>query len=132
MNNNRYERKKTSDNLVDTIQLLEEKQALQLNILKEQFYVTYESLKPINFIKDTLRDIAKTPDITNGIEDSIIGFATGYLTKKVIVGKTMNPIKNIAGVLFQIGVTNVVSNHSERIKMVGKQMFNMLTKSIKK
>ena len=84
------------------------------------------------FIKDTLRDIAKTPDITDGIEDSIIGFATGYLTKKVIVGKTMNPIKNIAGVLFQIGVTNVVSNHSERIKMVGKQLFNMLTKSIKK
>ncbi len=125
-------KKTTSDNLAEAIWLLEEKQASQLVMLKEQFYVTYQSLRPINFIKETLRDIAKTPEIKGGIEDNLIGFATGYLTKKVMIEKTMNPIKNMAGILFQIGITNVVSKHSERIKMVGKQLYHILTKSIKK
>jgi len=124
--------KKISDNLDNTIRLLEEKKALQLVMLREQFYVTYQSLRPINFIKETIREITKTPEIKGSIEDNLIGFATGYLTKKVIIGKTMNPIKSMAGILFQIGVTNVVSKHSERIKMVGKQLYHILTKSIKK
>lgn len=124
--------KLTSEDLDDTIRILEEKQASQLSLLKEQFYLTYESVRPLNFLKETLSSLAKTPEFQGNLKDNLIGFATGFLTKKVIIGKTMNPLQNIAGVLFQIGVTDVVSRNSENIKIVGKRLYQILTKSIKK
>ena len=37
--------------LKNAIQLLEAEQAVKGQLLKEQFYITYESLKPVNLLK---------------------------------------------------------------------------------
>ncbi|MEI6061771.1 MAG: hypothetical protein WCR72_13785 [Bacteroidota bacterium] len=44
------------------ILLLESRQAEDGRLLKEQFLVAYESMKPINLIKSALADAAGSPD----------------------------------------------------------------------
>ena len=84
--------------------------------MKEQFYVTYESLKPFNLVKNTLSQVASSPEIKNNIVNNVIGLTTGFLTKKILVGASHNPIKRILGVLLQFAIANVVSRHSDSIR----------------
>jgi hypothetical protein len=113
--------------LSDSISLLQIKQALELKLLKEQFYVTYESLKPINLVKNTLSEVTSSSSVKNNIINNIIGLTTGYLTKKVLVGSSHNPIKRMLGMLLQFAIANVVSRHSGKIKTTGEIILNHIS-----
>ena len=102
--------------LNQAILLLEAKQTLEGCILKEQFKITYESLKPINLIKSTISELAASPDFKNDLLNTTLSLAAGYLSKKVAIGSTNNPFKQILGTILQMGVTNVVSKNADGIK----------------
>lgn len=104
------------ENLKQAIALLEIKQANDKALLKEQFKITYANLTPANLIKNTFNDLTHSDEFKDDILDSAIGLATGYLSKKVIIGNTNNPIKQLLGVVLQMAVTNIVTNHTETIK----------------
>ena len=72
--------------LNEMIDLLQSKQAGELALLKEQFYCTYESLKPINLIKNTIHELTESPDIKTNLLNSAIGLTTGFLSKKISGG----------------------------------------------
>jgi len=105
--------------LAERIFFLQNKQAQELKLLKEQFHIAYESLKPINLVKSTWREITESPEIKNNLLSNAIGLTTGYLSKKVLMGFSHNPIKKIFGALLQFAIANVVSKHSETIKSAG-------------
>lgn len=102
-----------TDTLNETIALLEYKQAQELIILKEQFQFTYESLKPINLIKNAFSEMTNSPDIKGNILNNVIGLSTGYLSKRILLGSTHNPIKRILGSVLQFVVANVVTKKSD-------------------
>ena len=112
--------------LRNAIQLLEAEQVASGIILKEQFLLTYESLKPVNILKNTLKEVATTPLLINNIIGTTVGLATGYLTKKVVIGASGNILRNLLGAVLQFGVTNVVSQHPEGIKSVGQSVFQFI------
>src|SRR6266542_6028153 len=91
--------------LRNAIQLLEAEQVASGIILKEQFLLTYESLKPVNILKNTLKEVATTPLLINNIIGTTVGLATGYLTKKVVIGASGNIFRNLLGAVLQFGVT---------------------------
>ena len=103
-----------------TIAALQEKKEIEFSLLKEQFQITYESLKPINLIKSTLANVASSPELKNNVLNNVIGLTTGYISKKVILGNTRNPIKILLGSLFQFAIANVVSKHTESLKSTGE------------
>ena len=96
--------------------LLEIKREQELAALKNQFYSTCESLKPINLVKDSFKELVQSSDLKGDILDTTLSLATGYLSKKVITGFGQTPIKNFFGTLFQIGITNVVSKNIVDLK----------------
>lgn len=102
--------------LRETILLLEIKQAKEKTLLKEQFTVTYESLKPVNLIKSKINELITSPNLKESILNGVMSLAAGYLSKKVAVGTTHNPLKQLLGTLLQVGVTSIVSKNSEGIK----------------
>ena len=108
--------KNESDILKESISLLKEKQAVELILLKEQFHYAYESLKPINQIKSALHGITALPDIKNVIISNAVGLTTGYLSKKIMVGQSHNPLKKLLGTFLQFAIANVVAKHSGNIK----------------
>jgi hypothetical protein len=103
--------------LKETIILMKMKQAEELVQLKDQYQYTIESLKPLNLIKNAFGLMATSPEIKGNILNNIVGMTTGYLTKKVLLGSTHNPIKRILGTMLQFVITNLVTKHSEASKL---------------
>jgi len=104
------------ESLKESIRLLEIQQAEEGKILKEQFKATYESLKLVNLVKSSLKELTESVEIKNNLFESIVSIVTGYLTKKLMISSTSNPFKKILGVLIQLGITNLVAKNAETIR----------------
>lgn len=101
------------------IQTLEFERDVQGQILKEQFFVTFESLKPVNLIKSTLQEITSSPYLIDNMFGAILGMVSGYVSKKIAVGTSHSLIRKMAGSVLQFGITNVVAQHPDVIKAIG-------------
>ena len=106
--------------LKNAIQILEADQVIKGQLFREQFYITYESLKPVNLVKNALHDISSSPYLIDNILSTSLGIASGFLTNKIFIGKSGNLIRNLLGSILQFGVTNVVAQHPETIKSLGQ------------
>jgi hypothetical protein len=110
------------DQLKNEIQLLEAEQAVKRQLLVEQLTVTYESLKPVNILRRTLKEIATSQDLTDNLLGTVTGLASGYLSKKVFIGTSGNLFRKLLGSILQFGVTSVISQHPDIIKSFGNSI----------
>jgi hypothetical protein len=113
--------KKTNetDSLNELIALYEQKHDYELKALKEQFHVAFESLKPINLIKGVFHEVTASPEIKTDLANNAIGLGAGFLSKKLFLNHSHNPVKRIIGTTLQFAVANLVSKHSDTIKTIG-------------
>jgi hypothetical protein len=102
------------------IQRVEIEHAMQGKRLKEQFFLAYENLKPANILKSTLNEITKSPYLIDNVLGATLGLITGYLSKKIAVAGSGNPIRKLIGSVLQFGITNLVAQHPDLIKLFGQ------------
>jgi hypothetical protein len=114
------------DELKNAIQLLEVEQGIKGERLKEQFYITYESLRPVNLLRNALKDIFSSPHLAENISGTAMGAASGFLIKKLFIGKSGNPFRNLLGSLVQLGISNIVTQNADFIKSAGQSVFQRL------
>src|ERR1035437_5097838 len=121
--------------LKETILSLEIKQANDWHLLNEQFHTTYESLKPINVIKNTFKEAIATPDLKANIANAAIGLTTGFVAKKVFTGMLSNPLTKLLGFIVEVVVANKVAKNADGIKSIGsvilKKIINQYSDSKK-
>jgi hypothetical protein len=118
-----------NNELTDLTIKIEKLQALQhtqMLDLKSQFQFTMATLSPSNFIKNTIQDAIELPDLQESILDSAIGLATGFISKKLLIGATQNPVKKLLGTVFQLVVTSYTANHTSILKNVSSQLFSKI------
>lgn len=111
---------KTTSGLKDAIQLLEFEQIVKLGLLKEQIHFTYESLKPINIIKNSLKKVVQSPSLIENLIGTTVGLASGYLSKKIFIGTSVNIVRKLLGSVLQFGVTNAITQNPDTIKTIGQ------------
>jgi len=109
--------------LKNAIHLLEVEQADQGQQLKAQFYLTIESLKPVNLLRSTLNDITSSPFLIDNIIGTALGLTSGFLSKKIFIGASGNKFRKLIGYILQFGVTNFVAQHHDTIKLFGQSVF---------
>ena len=110
--------------LKNAIQRLKVEQAINEQLLRDQFCISFESLKPINLLKSTIYDFTTSPHLTDGILGTATGLLTGYLSRKIVtIGASGNLIRKLLGTVLQFGVTNVVSQNPETIKSIGQYIY---------
>lgn len=105
--------------LKDAILVLEIEHETVAKQLKEEIHLTYESLKPANILKNAIHDIKSSPYLIDNVLGAVTGFATGYISKKILVGSSNNLFRKLFGFVFQFGVTNIVAQNPEAIKSFG-------------
>ncbi|MDD2565014.1 MAG: hypothetical protein PHU27_12445, partial [Salinivirgaceae bacterium] len=110
----------STKDLKEAIRLLEIEQSIKGELLRSEFHQIYESIKPANLIKATLNDLVSSSDLGNNVLTSAVGYGSGYLSKKIVVGTSKNPFRKLLGLAIQIGVSSFVSQHSETIKSIGQ------------
>ncbi len=109
------------------ISQLEEKQAADWLLLHEQIKSTYESFKPLNIIKSTLKDAASSLGIKDKILGAGMGITVGYLSKALITNAVGGPIKRILGTLLEVGISTIISHNPEAIKMASDKIFSFFS-----
>jgi len=105
------------ESLKETIRLLEIQQAEEGQILKDQFKITYESLKLVNLVKSSLKELTESVEIKNNLFESIVSIVSGYLSKKLMIKSDGNIFKRILGLVVQFGVTNLVAKNADTIRI---------------
>jgi uncharacterized membrane protein len=126
LNNNHMQNITTSAELKEAIQLLEAEQVFNKEELIEQFRITYESFKPVNLLKNTLKEMASSPNLINNVLGAAIGLGTGFLSKKIVVGGSGNIFRKLLGSLVQAGVTSAVTQHPDSIISLGQFIFQQI------
>ena len=79
VNKNQMQNINYTEELKKSIELLEDEQNLNRCLLKQQFYITYESFKPVNLLKNTLNEVISSPNLIDNIISTLVGLSTGYL-----------------------------------------------------
>jgi hypothetical protein len=109
--------------LKNAIQLLEVEQAINKQLVKEQFFVTVDSFKPMNLIKSSLTDISTSPYLIDNILNTAMGLAAGYFSKKIFIGESGNKFRKLIGSVLQFGAINFVAQQHDSINSVAKIFF---------
>ena len=112
--------------IINAIQLLEIEQAEKGQLLREQLNLTYESLKPVNILKNTIKEFISSPYLAGRIIGIASGLATGFLSKTIVVGKSTNIFRRLIGAILQFSITNVVARHPDEIRSLSHNFFNRL------
>ena len=113
-----------SRELKDAIRLLEVEHSEKQELLKVQFYLTYESLKPVNLLRRTINEISTSPDIIDNVIGNLMGMASGYISKKLFVGSSVSNFRKLFGTLVQYGIAATVKRNSEGIRSFILQALN--------
>jgi len=106
---------------------LEAVQGEEIKLLKEQFHLAYESVKPINLIKSTFREATESTEVTNNFISIATGLATGYLSKKLFQSVSHGPLKNLLGTALQFGITTLIARNPQAVKAVGIGIWNLVS-----
>jgi hypothetical protein len=108
------------------IQQLEVEQEVKELQLKEQLYITYESVRPVNVIRRVFKDIFSSKGLGEDLTGTTFGMASGFLIKKLFIGSSGNIFKKLIGSVLQYGLSNFVSRNSEVIRSVGHMIISNL------
>ena len=95
------------------IDALQAKQDKELALCKEQFFLIYRGLEPLNLLKATITEILNAPDIRKNILNYLFGLTAGYISKKVVVTEASNPIKKVIGLLLKFAIKNITPNPTD-------------------
>lgn len=100
--------------LEEQILFLKLKQKEDFILLKNQLEDTFDSLKPINLIKNTFNELIHSPEIKNDLLKSSLGILGGYASKKMLFWDSNNIFKKISGAVLQYVITNLITNKIEQ------------------
>lgn len=106
----------TAETLKEAIKKLEIKQAEEGQLVKEQLLFTYENLKPVNILRNIAKDVYSSENYTQDFVEIIAGMTSGFITKKLVVGSSKNPVLKLVGLAIQFGITTLVSKKFSVIK----------------
>jgi hypothetical protein len=88
-----------------------------------------EQLRPSRLIANTLNDVVTSPQLGQSIANVGMSVALGFISKKMAVGDSHNPLKVIMGAMLQYGVTAMVSKNPQKVKLVALNFLqSMLSK----
>lgn len=106
----------TIESLREKIRELEERQVEEGKILKTQLKVTFDNLKPLNIIKSVVNDVFESKSLRNDFVNTAAGYASGLITKKLIIGNSKNPAVKLLGLGIQLAMTTVISKNAAALK----------------
>jgi hypothetical protein len=110
---------KSTAELIEAIQIMQAEQAGHLQQVREKFYLTRESFRPVNIIGSSLKGMVSSPNLVNNILGIAVGLFTGYLSSKaILIGASNNKYRRIFGNVLKFGVASVVARSPNAVKSI--------------
>lgn len=90
------------------IKRLERKKMMMEEDLKDEVHAILESMTPANILKHTLEEVRESTELKHNLFKVALGLGVGYLSRKLIVGKSAGIVKKVLGTALQYGITQFV------------------------
>lgn len=100
---------KTGDDLKSAIAALEKRKEVEEAEIKYELKETYETYKPANILKNTLVEVSSSPKFKHNLLNIALGLGAGYLSRKLVIGRSAGLLKRIVGTALQFGVTSLIA-----------------------
>ena len=110
-----YKKPETVEDLSGAIAELERISAAQKREIQKTFDIVSENLRPANLFKSGMRSILSGTSSSDLI-NILIGICTGFLSRKLIVGKPHGFVGKSVAKALQWGMTGLVSKNADAIK----------------
>ena len=110
------EKQHTAESLKRMIAELEIKQKNESQLLKEQLDITISNFRPANIVKSLLKEFYSSENVLDEFINTAISVTSGFLTKKVVVGKSKNQLLKLLGLALQFGITTVIAKKFKSLK----------------
>src|ERR1700676_3824096 len=104
-----------AEELAEAIAELELKVAAQKRDIQETYSAVSENLKPLNLVKSGFRSVF-SGEHREDLVNALIGLGTGFLSRKLILGRTNGFVGKTVGKAIQWGMAGLVSKNAEKIK----------------
>lgn len=115
------------DELKNAIQVLEAEQAVHLLEMKKKFLLIYESMKPVNLIKNTFKDISSSPHLVTNLLGAAIWLATGFLSKKAVIGQSNSALRKVLAYAVQFGVSSLSVKYLKPLSRTASMFFSIFS-----
>jgi hypothetical protein len=116
------EKIKSIQELKSAIYQLENEELIKRILVKDQIITLSESLRPINILKDTLKDARTDTELKTTAIDNAIGFVSGAAIRKIVMGKSHNPLRNLVGMVLE----KLVERNAEGIRTVADNILEKI------
>jgi hypothetical protein len=115
--------------LLEAITRLEQKRREQEQDLSAHFKHTYQSLQPLNLLKNAFQGITDSPGAKGNLIKAGLGLGAGLLSKKLLFGGSGSIFKKLLGTAVELGVAKAVTNKSGNVVAKGLGLVkNMLAR----
>ncbi|WOK04187.1 hypothetical protein RT717_13995 [Imperialibacter roseus] len=114
------------ERLRSAILQLQQDQLLEGGVLKKQFTLTFESLKPLNLIKGALGDIAQSMGISSFLAHNKSADAGDDEPASLTAQPPPSSVKTIVGSLVLLGISGAVAKNSLLLKSLGRGLAHLL------
>lgn len=103
---------RNTKDLKAAIILLEQQKVTQEKLLLDELHAAYENLKPANIVKQAV----SSPSVRNTVIKAAVGLGAGILSKNLLVGAAVGPVKTIVGNVLQYGIAALVTRLGKKKK----------------
>lgn len=97
-----------SEDLKMSIELLNNRKHQEWQAIKDEINDFKDHLKPLNLIKSAVEEVKDNLGDKNDIIKTAFSLGLGFLTSKIIVGKSDSKIKKFISSLVLMGVTKFI------------------------
>jgi hypothetical protein len=117
-----------SGDLKKAIAELERRKIVEEAAIKFEFEELHETYKPANILKNTLTEVSASPKFRHNLLNVALGLGAGYLSQKLVIGRSAGLLKRVVGTALQFGVTSLVAKRGsqEEDGTVPKKRGNLL------
>ena len=125
-----YKKPENAEDLSRAIADLELVAAGQKREMEKTFAIVSENLKPANLVKSGVRSVLSGTH-NDELVNILIGLGTGFISRKLILGKPHGFLGKTMGKALQWGMAGLVSKNAESIKEKAGQVIDWVFRKTK-
>jgi hypothetical protein len=125
-----YKKPENAQDLSRAISDLEERASRQKKEIEETFLIVSENLKPANLFKNGVRSVLSGSH-NDELVNILIGLGTGFVSRKLLLGKPHGFVGKTVGKALQWGMTGLVSKNAESIKETAGKVIDWIFRKTK-
>jgi hypothetical protein len=117
----------STNKLKEAIQELQRKQLIEGELLKEQFALTVERIRPALVLKNFGENIVSA-GIAGNLVNATVGLTAGYVSKRIFIGSSGNRFRVLLGNVLQLGMIGLITRNPTLVKGLTNKLMKRFMK----